>query len=267
MNKFIQRMVDFIQSRFDESLSTGIILGSGLGHIGEKIQEAVRIPYSEIPGYPKPTVEGHAGELILGHLSGRTIVMASGRFHLYEGWDMNTVTLPVKIFHNLGVQNLIITNSAGSIREQNGPGTLMAIEANLDFTFRESSSPPSIVRSDNYHSREFLKLAAEQADCCGINLRRGVYAWTLGPSYETPAEIEMIKALGGDVVGMSTIPEIRAAAKLGMKILTISCLTNYAAGVSKNSIKHEDVIAVAAEVSEKFSMLLELIVSKISEIE
>ncbi len=189
--------------------------------------------------------------------------MASGRFHLYEGLDIETVTLPMRLFHALGVENVIITNSAGSVREENAPGSLMAVTGHLDCTFRESAEMPSIVSDSQHHSGELLEIARQSASLNGIDLREGVYAWALGPSYETPAEIEMIRELGGHAVGMSTVPEIRAAAELGMKALTISCLTNYAAGVVDAPITHEEVIIIAAEAGERFGRLLSTIVEQI----
>ena len=265
MTVSLEKIVSHVKGRASVLPTTAVVLGSGLGHMAKNVEDAVKVPYGDIPCYPEPSVEGHSGELILGHLMGEKVVMASGRFHLYEGWDLETVTLPIKLFHELGVKNLILTNSAGSVREENGPGTLMAITAHLDFTFRESTAMPSIVNEDRYHNAEMLHIARKSADRNGIDLREGVYAWALGPSYETPAEIDLIRKLGGHAVGMSTVPEIRAASKLGMKILTISCLTNYAAGVVEAPITHEAVIESAAEAGERFGLLLSSIIEHLGE--
>ncbi len=242
---------------------TAVILGSGLGHMAESVVGAVIIPYSDIPSYPEPTVEGHAGELILGSLGGEKVVMASGRFHFYEGLQMEIVSLPMRLFRALGVENVIITNSAGSVRKENTPGSLMAVTGHLDCTFRESPDMPSIVNDSRYHRGELLGIARQSALEEDVDLCEGVYSWTLGPSYETPEEIKMIQKLGGDAVGMSTVPEIRAAAELKMNVLTLSCLTNYAAGVVETPIMHEEVIIIAKEVGERFGRLLSTIVEKI----
>ena len=265
MTGSLETMVSYVKGRANVSPATAVVLGSGLGHMAENGEDGVKVPYGDIPGYPQPTVEGHSGELILGNLRGEKVVMASGRFHLYEGWDLETVTLPIKLFNELGVKILILTNSAGSVRVQNGPGTLMAITAHLDFTFRESTSMPSIVNEDRYHNAEMLHIARKSADRNGIDLREGVYAWALGPSYETPAEIDLIRELGGHAVGMSTVPEIREAGELGMNILTISCLTNYAAGVVEAPITHEEVIESAAEAGERFGLLLSSIIDHLGD--
>ena len=267
MTGSLETMVSYVKGRANVSPATAVVLGSGLGHMAENVEGGVKVPYGDIPGYPQPTVEGHSGELILGNLRGEKVVMASGRFHLYEGWDLETVILPIKLFHELGVKNLILTNSAGSVRVQNGPGTLMAITAHLDFTYQESSDTPLIVNEDRYHSAGLLHIAGESAERNSIDLKEGVYAWALGPSYETPAEIDLIRELGGHAVGMSTVPEIRAAGELGMNILTISCLTNYAAGVVEAPITHEEVIASAAEAGERFGTLLTSIIEHIGETE
>ena len=263
MEDYLKHRVDYVQERSTVQPRTAVVLGSGLGHMAENVEGAVIVPYSDIPGYPEPTVEGHAGELILGKLGGEKVVMASGRFHLYEGLDIETVTLPMRLFHELGAENVIITNSAGSVREGNAPGSLMAVTGHLDCTFRESAEMPFVVSDSRHHSGELLEIARQSAASNEIDLREGVYAWALGPSYETPAEIEMIRELGGHAVGMSTVPEIRAAAELGMKALTISCLTNYAAGVVDAPITHEEVIIIAAEAGERFGRLLSTIVEQI----
>ncbi|MFQ6674665.1 MAG: purine-nucleoside phosphorylase, partial [Fidelibacterota bacterium] len=235
---------------------TAIVLGSGLGHFVSAVANPAIIGYSKIPHYPTTGVEGHRGELVAGMMGNEPVLVASGRFHLYEGYDLDTVTLPVRLFHRLGVENLIITNAAGSVREAFVPGTLMALEGHLDFTFRESSELPEVVRDDRFHSPRLLSLAEHVADGSQIDLRKGVYAWTLGPSFETPAEVRLIRKLGGDAVGMSTVPEIRMAGELGLEILTISCLTNYAAGISSQPLTHQEVMETAERVADIFTKLL-----------
>ena len=267
MTGSLKTVVSYVKGRTKVLPKTAVVLGSGLGHMVENVKDIIKVSYSEIPNYPQPTVEGHSGEFVFGNLKGEKVVMASGRFHLYEGWDLETLTLPIKLFHELGVKNLILTNSAGSVQKENGPGTLMVIMAHLDFTYQESDDMPLVVNEDQYHSAELLKIAKESAKMNAIDLREGVYAWAMGPSYETPAEIDLIRELGGHAVGMSTVPEIRAAGDLGMKILTISCLTNYAAGVVEAPITHEEVIASAAKAGERFGNLLTSIIERIGETE
>ena len=260
----VREMVEYVNSLIDVSPRTAVVLGSGLGHFSEYVENQTSIPYAHIAGYPLSGVEGHSGEFVFGELGSEPVVVASGRFHMYEGYDLETVTLPVRFFHQLKVNNLIITNSAGSVRRRLEPGTLMMLNGHLDCTFRESSKMPDVVRGGEYHSSELLDRARAAARAEGIKTAEGVYAWTLGPSYETPAEIEMIHELGGDAVGMSTVPEIRAAGKLGMRVLGISCLTNYAAGITDEPLTHEDVISVANRVSDKFTRLLKGTIESIS---
>jgi len=252
----ISQMVESVGRKMSVVPRTAVVLGSGLGQFAESIEDAVRIPYSEIPGYPLSGVEGHAGELVAGNVEHVPVLLASGRFHLYEGYDMDTVTLPVRLFHDLGIENLIITNAAGSTNRDFPPVTLMAAVGHLDCTFRESAQMPGVERGCDCHSPELLKLALEVAKSEQVTLERGVYAWALGPSYETPAEVQMIQELGGDAVGMSTVPEIRLAGKLGMRVLTISCLTNFAAGISKQPLTHDEVMETADRISGDFARLV-----------
>ena len=259
-------IVNIIRSKITKTQTTGIVLGSGLSIIANDLEEIVKFSYEDIQGLPKAAVEGHAGELILADFNSKEIVIANGRFHVYEGLDLETIILPIKLFQALGVKNLIITNSAGSVRKDNFPGTFMVSVAHVDCTYKNSAETPILSKSEDYHSPKLLNISLEAAKHLGIKVIKGVYAWTLGPSYETPAEIDFIKTLGADAVGMSTVPEIRAASNLGMNILTISCLTNYAAGVSRRPITHEDVIEVSSEYSDKLSTLLREIILRIKDL-
>ncbi len=260
----VKEMAEYAGSLAPVSPRTAVVLGSGLGHFSDYVNDRMSIPYADIAGYPTSGVEGHSGELVFGNLSGEPVMVASGRFHMYEGYDIETVTLPVKFFHELKVKNLIITNSAGSVRRRLKPGTLMMLNGHLDCTFRESSKMPDIVRGEEYQSPKLLDHARTAAQTKGIETSEGVYAWMLGPSYETPAEIEMIRELGGDAVGMSTVPEIRAAGDLGMEVLGISCLTNFAAGITNQPLTHEEVMETADRVSGEFTRLLIGIIRRIA---
>ena len=233
-----------------------VILGSGLGKFSNNVEDQCTIPYDDIPGYPSSTVEGHKGELVIGKMGPHEILIANGRFHYYEGYSFQQITIPIHFFKKLGINHLIITNSSGSMNKNFSPGTLMVVKGHMDCTYRHSSDPPVIYSSFPYHDPELIDLAFSAAKEIDIELKSGNYCWTLGPSYETPAEIMDMIDLGGDAVGMSTVPEIISAAELDMKILTISCLTNFAAGLTKKSLNHEDVVKMADKSSKEFSKLL-----------
>jgi len=261
----LEDMVAPIRKQIAVEPKTAVILGSGLGHFTKHVADSVVIPYADIPHYPRPTVEGHSGQFVMGTIGQEPVILASGRFHYYEGYDIETITLPQRLFHKLGIKNLIITNAAGSVRKDFQPGDLMAIEGHIDFTFRESSNLPATVTGEPFHSEQLLKLALTAASRENVDLKAGIYTWTLGPAFETPAEIEVIRKLGGDAVGMSTVPEIRTAGKLGINVLGISCLTNYAAGITSDPLTHQEVMETASRVSETFSRLIRGIIITIGE--
>ena len=245
---------DFILNKLPEPPHSAVILGSGLGEFSTKIQEFIQIPYADIPDYPLSSVLGHAGKWVFGYSDGKPIICASGRFHYYEGFSMEEVTLPVSVANLLGCRLLIITNAAGCLRKEWKLGDLMLITGYLDYTFRENSDSPAIVPSDiSITTQKKVKEIASDLD---ILLKEGIYTWALGPSYETPAEIQDIISLGGHAVGMSTVPEIIKAEKLGLEVIAISCLTNYGAGMDRCILSHEDVLEIASRVQEKFSNLL-----------
>ena len=243
-----------------------IVLGSGLGFLGDELKDAVRLPYAQVPGFPQPTVAGHAGELIVGMLEGTTVVAQSGRFHLYEGHDPATAALPVRVFHALGVATLVVTNAAGGIRRTFRPGTLMLIADHLNLMSRNPLVGPLLEgderfpdMSDPYDARLRAlarRVAAEQR----IPLEEGVYAAVLGPSYETRAEIEMMKRIGADAVGMSTVPEVVAARACGMKCVGISTITNLAAGLGGATLSHQEVLETADRVKGDLGRLVKGII-------
>jgi purine-nucleoside phosphorylase len=246
--------------------TAAIVLGSGLGFLGDQVEDAVRIPYARIPGFPMPGVEGHAGELIAGTLEGRTVLAQSGRFHLYEGHDPAVAALPVRVFAALGVTAVVLTNAAGGIRRTFRPGTLMLIADHINLMFRN----PLVGRvvqgderfpdmSDPYDSA-LRALARRVAAAEQIALEEGVYAGMLGPSYESKAEIEMLKRLGADAVGMSTVPEVIAARARGLRCVGISTITNAAAGLGQASLSHHEVLATAERVKGDLGRLVRGIV-------
>ena len=244
-----------------------IVLGSGLGGLGAEIADAVRVPYAAIPGFPQPTVIGHAGELIAGTLEGVPVVAQSGRFHLYEGHDAWTAALPVRVFAALGVTTLIVTNAAGGIRRTFLPGTLMLIADHINLSFRNPLVGPVEPGDERFpdmsdpYDAELRSLARRVAVRQGVPLEEGVYVGLLGPSYETRAEIEMLKRLGGDAVGMSTVAEVIAARARGVKCVGLSTITNMAAGLGGPHLSHQEVLEIADSVKGRLSALVRGIVA------
>lgn len=251
-----KKVVDMIKSKLGFNGRNAIILGSGLGTFANYLKNKLVFPYSEVTDFPRSTVTGHQGELISGYHGQQQVLAAKGRFHCYEGYDFSTVVLPIRIFNALGVRNLIITNSSGSITRSNPPGSLMAINGHFDCTFRNGPNDPELRSDEKYHDPLMLSIAQQVAKTNEINLTQGNYCWTLGPSYETPAEIDYFKQLGGNAVGMSTVPEVQKGAELGMRILVISVLTNYASGVTMSELTHNEVLETANKAGKNFISLL-----------
>jgi purine-nucleoside phosphorylase len=240
----------------------GIILGSGLGGLSKSIGDAVRIPFGDIPGFPEVTVAGHEGEVILGTLGGREIVALSGRFHMYEGHPAALAAFPVRVFHALGTRDLFVSNAAGGISSRLAVGDLMMISDHLNLM---GTNPlvggaqkgeirfPDMTDAYNPGLRWLLRTTAEKL---GITLREGVYAGLLGPSYETPSEVKMLRLLGADAVGMSTVPEVIVARAWGMRVVGVSCITNAAAGVTGAALSHAEVLETTNRVSAAFESLV-----------
>ncbi|MBI2615771.1 MAG: purine-nucleoside phosphorylase [Gemmatimonadetes bacterium] len=233
-----------------------VVLGTGLGGLAEKVERPIVVPYREIPGFPETGVAGHRGELVLGRLEGVPVLLQSGRFHLYEGHDPETVVLPTRVFHTLGIETLVVTNAAGGLSPTFRPPVLMLIADHVNLMFRSFLAGPVVPPEERFpdmsepYDRALRRLAREVALAEGIGLEEGVYVGLLGPSYETPAEIRMLQRFG-DAVGMSTVPEVVAARARGMRVLGISTITNLAAGISPTALSHEEVLeagmAVAAD--------------------
>ena len=247
----------------------GVILGSGLGDYAEALEDAVKLPYSEIPGFPRSTVAGHAGMWCCGTLYGKRVVMMQGRFHYYEGYGMKDVTLPVRVMQKIGVKTLIVTNAAGGVNLGYHPGELMVIGDIFSMTAQNPLIGPNL---DAFGPRfpdmscafdkELRALAHECANEQGFALREGVYAQMTGPTYETPAEIRMLRTLGADAVGMSTVPEVIVARHGGRRVLGISCITNMAAGILDQPLNHAEVTETANRVKGQFRNLLDRIIEK-----
>jgi purine-nucleoside phosphorylase len=246
-----------------------IVLGSGLGFLSDQVTEPVRVKYANIPGFPQPGVVGHAGELVAGTLEGVPVLMQSGRFHMYEGHAPDIVALPVRVFATLGVKTFIATNAAGGIRRSYAPGTLMLISDHINLMGRNPLVGHAIQSETRFPDMTDPYDMALRAIARGVareeklHLEEGVYAAMLGPSYESKAEIEMLKRAGADAVGMSTVPEVIVARARGMRCVGISTITNPAAGLGAQPLSHQEVLAVAELVKENLALLVRGIVREI----
>lgn len=246
-----------------------IVLGSGLGFLGEEVDDAVRLPYRDIPGFPQPGVQGHAGELVAGTLEGVSVLMQSGRFHLYEGHAPEVAALPVRVFATLGVRTIILTNAAGGIRRTFAPGTLMLISDHINLMGRNPLVGHAVEDETRFpdmtdpYDTGLRALARGVAREERLLLEEGVYAAMLGPSYESKAEIEMVKRAGADAVGMSTVPEVIVARARGLRCVGISTITNPAAGLGGQPLSHAEVLEVAERVKGSLAKLIRGIVREI----
>lgn len=255
----------YIRKQIGEiSLDAGLVLGSGLGDMAEEIKNPVVISYKDIPNFPVSTVPGHAGRMIVGELEGKNVLCMQGRFHFYEGWGMDQVVFPVQVMKILDVKNLILTNAAGCINKDWRPGDLMIIKDHIKLTTSENP-----MRGPNEeelglrffdmskaYDPELRALAARVARSQNLDIKEGVYMFFAGPSFETPAEIRAARLLGADAAGMSTVPEVIAAAHCGLKTLGISCMTNMAAGILDQPLDHEEVLETGLRVKKDFSALV-----------
>jgi purine-nucleoside phosphorylase len=258
-----QAAAEVIRSRAGARRPTiGIVLGSGLGGLADKITDAARIPFGDIPGFPEATVAGHEGAVVLGNLGGREVVALNGRFHMYEGHLAALAAFPVRVFHALGAPELFVSNAAGGISSKLSAGDLMVIADHLNLT---GTNPlvgalqegdirfPDMTDAYDPGFRRVLRNCAEEI---GIPLREGVYAGLLGPSYETPSEVKMLRMLGADAVGMSTVHEVIMARALRVRVAGVSCITNAAAGVTGAALSHTEVLETTNRVSARFEALV-----------
>jgi purine-nucleoside phosphorylase len=266
----IKDSADFILSKSKYKPQIGLILGSGLGAIADQIKDAEFYNYNEIPNFPISTVEGHAGRLVIGNFQGKQVIAMQGRFHFYEGYNMQEVTFPVRVMKLLGVEKLIVTNAAGAVNKDFTPGDLMLINDHINL----SGSNPLFGKNlsefgtrfpdmSNAYDKDLRNKVKEIAKNLNIELREGVYTMFTGPTYETPAEIRMARILGSDAVGMSTVPEVIVANHSGMKVLGISCMTNMAAGILEQPLNHEEVMETSERVRENFITLITNIIKEI----
>lgn len=266
-----RQAASFLESKLSEAPRLSIVLGSGLGGFAERLEAAIEIPYKDVPGWPQSTAVGHAGKLVAGKLGGVSLLAQSGRAHLYEGHSPERVTFATRVLHLLGVRSLILTNAAGGINAALGRGALVLISDHINLTGanplaganKEDFGPRFPDMSEAY-SKEYRAVAKSVAATLGIELHEGVYAALLGPSYETPAEIRYLRAIGADMVGMSTAPEAIVANHQGMKVLGISCVTNMAAGILPQKINHEEVLETGRMVRDTFVRLIEAVVPRLA---
>ncbi|WP_256756796.1 purine-nucleoside phosphorylase [Cohnella sp. WQ 127256] len=273
MGQLLRQMEEaktYIQSQTAIQPQIGLILGSGLGELADEIQDAIRIPYESIPHFPISTVEGHAGQLVIGHLHNKTVIAMQGRFHYYEGYSMQEVTFPVRVMKALGVDQLIVTNACGGMNPDFNPGDLMLIEDHLNMTganpligSNDSTLGPRFPDMSRAYTPELLELVRDTAKSLGITVQQGVYAGITGPTYMTPAELTMLRKLGGDAVGMSTVPEVIVASHMAMKVIGISCVTDMAIGEHLEPLSHEQVIEVANRTKPMFISLVREIVARL----
>ena len=246
-----------------------IVLGSGLGGLAKEIDTLATIPFGDIPGFPSATVAGHAGALIAGTLAGNFVLALSGRFHMYEGHDVRLAAFTARVVHALGAKTLIVSNAAGGVNRLWQPGDLMLIRDHINLMFRnplvgpvEEGDTRFPDMSDPYDA-ELCDVARSVATGQGLQLREGVYAGQLGPSYETAAEVRMLALLGADAVGMSTVPEVIVARAIGMRVVGVSCITNLACGMSNSPITHAEVLEVTARAATKFTALIRGVVGRL----
>lgn len=262
----IRSAADYILRTVSQRPQVGLVLGSGLGDFADTLEDAVKIPFSQIPNFPQPTVPGHSGNLVFGRKMGVNVVALQGRIHYYEGLPQQITTLPIRVLAAIGVKTLVLTNACGGVNMSFHPGDLMLISDHINFSGANPLIGPNLDAfgprfpdcSDLY-TRTLRQAIREKAAAAGIPTQEGVYAMYSGPNYETPAEIRMFRTLGADAVGMSTVPEALVAGHCGMQVVGISCITNMAAGVLPQKLSHAEVVETAARVHDTFQKLLDLV--------
>ncbi|OEF97234.1 purine-nucleoside phosphorylase [Vulcanibacillus modesticaldus] len=259
----INEAKDYILSKITEIPEIGLILGSGLGEMAELIENPVIIEYKDIPNFPVSTVEGHKGQLVIGTLEGKKVMAMQGRFHYYEGYSMSEVTFPVYVMKAIGIKMLLVTNACGGMNKAFSAGDLMIITDHINFMGTNPLIGPNLPEfgprfpdMSQAYDQEFISLAEKVANDQGLKIQKGVYAAISGPNYQTPSELKMLAKIGGDTVGMSTVPEVIIARHAGMRVLGISLITDMAIGEELEPLTHEQVVAVAEQSKPKFIKLV-----------
>jgi purine-nucleoside phosphorylase len=261
----------FILSQTPVRPTIGLVLGSGLGAFADDLSGSTRIPYSQIPAFPRSTAIGHAGQMVIGTTNGVAVAAMQGRVHLYEGYSPKEVVFPIRVFARMGIRALLLTNAAGGINLEYQQGALVVITDHINLQGQNPLVGPNDDRfglrfpdMTQAYWKPYREMALAQARKLGLKLYQGIYAGLLGPSYETPAEIRYLRAIGADLVGMSTVPEVIAARHMGLKVLAISCVTNMAAGILDQVIRHEEVLQTADRVKGDFVALLSALLPRIA---
>lgn len=259
----ITKAVEYIQSKISGKYEIGIILGSGLGSLGEKIENPEYVDYADIPNFPVSTAPGHVGRFVFGTLNGKKVMCMQGRIHLYEGYPVESVVMPIRVMRKMGVEKLIVTNAAGGINESFAVGDIMLITDHINFTGRNcligANDSKFGVRFPDMsfaYAPELRETALKCAKALNMNLQQGVYIGCTGPSYETPAEIRAFRVMGADTVGMSTVQEVIAANHCGMQVLGFSLVSNKAAGLSGERLTEEEVLTIGKQKSEEMQTLI-----------
>lgn len=265
-----ENISEYIKSITKNIPKTAIVLGSGLGQFANEIEKETVIDYKDIPDFPVSTVPGHEGKLIFGKICDKPIIAMQGRFHLYEGYSVEEVTLPVRVFQLLGVENYIVTNAAGAINLDYKPGDLMIIEDHISlfcpsalFGQNDERFGTRFPSMSEAYNKNLIKIAEKAAESCKLNVQKGVYCYCKGPMFETPAEIRFLRTAGADAVGMSTVPEVVVANHGGLKVLGISCMTNMAAGILEQPLTHIEVMETGKKVEKEFSAFMKEIIKNI----
>jgi len=261
----------FVLSQTALRPAIGLVLGSGLGGFAGELSEATRIPYENIPFFPRSTAVGHAGQMVIGNVGHVAVAAMQGRVHLYEGYSAKEATFPIRVFGRVGIRAVILTNAAGGINLEYKQGALVIITDHINLQGQNPLVGPNDDRfgprfpdMTRAYSKLYRETALRAARRLGKTTYQGVYAGLLGPSYETPAEIRYLRSIGADLVGMSTIPEVIVARHMGLTVLAISCVTNMAAGISDETLSHEDVLATGERVKEDFVSLLRAVLPEIA---
>lgn len=268
--EMVARAADMVRGKLGGDIATALILGSGLGGLADRIEGAISIPYRAIPGFPPSSVPGHAGRFVAGRLGGRRVIVAAGRYHLYEGHPVSTVALPTRVLHACGVRTLLVSNAAGGINRTLRAGDLMIIEDQLNLMSRTPLAGPEREGETRFpdmsapYDPALNRALRDAALDASIAIASGVYAALLGPSYETPAEIRMLERLGADAVGMSTVPEVLTARALGMRVAGVSCIANVAAGLSDTPLSHAEVLETTARAAASFEKLVTAFVQRVA---
>lgn len=267
-NQAIQEAAEHLRNRIGVVPKLALVLGSGLGPLADELEDAIAVPFGEIPHFPRPTAPGHAGRLVAGKLEGKLILVMQGRFHGYEGHSLEQVVFPVRVFKTLGVERLFLTNASGGANTGFRPGDFMVITDHLNLTGQNPLTGPNddhlgprFFDLSKAYDPELRAIAHRAGEELGLGLREGVYAWFAGPSFETPAEIRMARILGADAVGMSTVPEVIAAAHCGLRVLGVSCITNMAAGILDQPITAEEVFEISRRRAPEFSAFVRRVVA------